>query len=69
MDEARREKLERAGLVIGTVADFLGLSDDAILLVEQEILINQTNGKHIQEPISASISETLPARPLTQEPA
>lgn len=37
MDEAKRKQLEAEGWVIGDVKDFLGLSDDEMKAVDQEV--------------------------------
>jgi hypothetical protein len=37
MDKAKRERLERAGFRVGTVAEFLGLTPEESELVESQV--------------------------------
>lgn len=41
MDSAKRKKLERAGWQVGSVADFLGLSEDETAFVELKLALSE----------------------------
>lgn len=41
MDERKRERLEAAGWRVGTVQEFLGLTDEESAVIEQELVCKE----------------------------
>ena len=65
MDTAKRERLEQAGLRVGTVAEFLGLTPEESEMVEVRVALNAADMTR-NEP--AGVIAARPGRWQEREP-